>query len=116
MLLCPPAAPNATRSALALAPSPRDGRRVGVLRFSRSDRPDDLLRDVVEAAQGGRLPAVGYAFNHAGRGVWTVVLRFRTAALLNPSPVVLWRNMVSAARSDSAVGVHVAHPFAGMHQ
>ena len=41
--------------------------RVGAIRLSRSSRQEELLRDVMEAAQSGGLPAVGYAFAHAGK-------------------------------------------------
>ena len=69
--------------------------RVGALRLSRSDRHEELLRDVVEAAQSGGLPAVGYAVAHASRVVWAVALPCVVAALLTPFPVVPWRDMVS---------------------
>ena len=58
-------------------------------------RREELLRDMVEAGQGGGLPAVGYAVAHAGRVVWAVALPCGMAALLTPFPVVPWRDMMS---------------------
>ena len=48
--------------------------RLGALRLSRLNRHEGLLRDVLEAAQGGGLRAVGYAVAHAGRVVWALAL------------------------------------------
>ena len=75
--------------------NPRDDRPGGALRLSRSDRHEELLHNVVEAAQGGGLQAVGYAVAHAGMVVWAVALPCGVAALLTPFPVVPWRDMVS---------------------
>ena len=49
---------------------------------------------MVERAQGGGLPAVGYAEAGGGRTEW-VALPCGMAALLTPFPVVLWRDMVT---------------------
>ena len=68
--------------------------RVGGLSLSRSDHHEKLLRAVVEAAQGGGLPAVGYAVAHGGRTVWAVALPCGRVALLIAFPVVPWRDMV----------------------
>ena len=57
---------------------------VGTLVLGRSARQEELLRDVVEAAQGGGQPAVGHVVGQAGRVVWAVVLPCGTAALLTP--------------------------------
>ena len=48
--------------------------RVGAIRHNRSARQEELLRDVMEAAQSGGLPAVRHAVAHAGRVVWAVAL------------------------------------------
>ena len=67
--------------------------RVGALHLGRSDRHEGLLRDVVEAAQGSGLPAVGYAVAHEGKIMWAVALPCGVATLLTPFLVVPWRDM-----------------------
>ena len=69
--------------------------RVGALPFSRSDRHEGLLHDVVEAAHAGGLPAVGYAVANEGRILWPMALPCGVATLLTPFPVVPWRDMVT---------------------
>ena len=54
-----------------------------------------LLREVVARAQGGGLPAVGYAVESWGLTEWAVALPCGMAALLTPFPVVPWRDMVT---------------------
>ena len=71
---------------------------VGALNLHRSDHHEKLLRNVVETAQGGGLPAVGYAVAYGSRTVWAVALPCGVAALLNPFPVVPWRDMASSKR------------------
>ena len=69
--------------------------KVGTICLAHSTHHAELLRDVVEAAQGGGLPAVGYAVALAGKVVWAVALPCGMPALLTPFPVVPWRDMVS---------------------
>ena len=69
--------------------------RVGALCLSHSDRQEELLRDVVEAAQRQGLLAVGNVVAGAGRDVWAVALPCGMAALLTPFLVVPWRDMMS---------------------
>ena len=76
--------------------------RVGALRLSLLDRHEGLLGDVVEAAQSGGLPAVGYAVAHAGRVVWPVAVPCDEEDLHTRFPVVPWRDMVSAR--DASLG------------
>ena len=53
------------------------------------------MRDVVERAEGGGHPAVGYAVARGSKTVWAVALPCGMAALLTPFPVVPWRDMVT---------------------
>ena len=69
--------------------------RVGALSLRHSDHHEKLLRDVVETAQGGGLPAVGYAVAHGSRTVWALALPCGVAALLTLFPVVPWRDMAT---------------------
>ena len=69
--------------------------RVGAIRLHRSQHHEMLLREVVEKAQAGGLPTVGYMVAHGGRTVWEVALPCGMAALLTPFPVVPWRRMVA---------------------
>ena len=55
---------------------------------------------MVEAAQGGRLPAVGHTVAHAGRVVWAVALRCGMAALLTVFPMVPWRDMMAVQEAS----------------
>ena len=61
--------------------------RLGALCLSRSARHEELLCDVVGAAQGGGLPVVGYAVVHAGSVVWAVECH---AGLYRVSPPCRW--------------------------
>ena len=69
--------------------------RVGGLCLSRAQSHGTLMREVVERAQGGGLPAVGYAVACEGRTEWAVALPCGMAAPLTPCPVVPWRDMVA---------------------
>ena len=69
--------------------------RVGAIRLYRSARQEELLRDVMETAQSGALPAVGYVVTHTGRVVWAMALLCGMVVLLTPFPVVPWRDVVS---------------------
>ena len=53
------------------------------------------MRDVVAKAQGGGLPAVGYAVECDGLTEWAAALPCGMAALLTPFPVVPCRDMVA---------------------
>ena len=86
-------APGAAGTTPGSAPDPPANARVGALSLSRSDHHEKLLRDVVEAAQGGGLPAVGYAVARGGTTVWAVALPCGRVALLTPFPVVPWSDM-----------------------
>ena len=77
------------------------------LHVTRSDHQEELLRNVVEAAQDGGLPAVGYAVAHPRRVVWAVALQCGMAALLSPFQVV---SHDVPPGGITGVGVHVAHP------
>ena len=59
-----------------------------------------LLQEVVVKAQGGGLPAVGYAVDSGGLTEWAVALPCGMAALLTPFPVVPWRDMVSVQEAN----------------
>ena len=65
--------------------------RVGALSLDCSQSHgrghETLLRDVVVKAQGGGLPAVGYAMESGGLTEWAVALPCGMAALLTPFPV-----------------------------
>ena len=73
--------------------------RVGALSLDRSQSLSrshgTLLREVVAKAQGGGLPAVGYAVEGGCLTEWAVALPCGMAALLTPFPVVPWRDMVT---------------------
>ena len=73
--------------------------RVGALSLSQSQSLSRshgmLMREVVEKAQGGGLPAVGYAVACEGRTEWAVALPCGMAALLTPFAAVPWRDMVA---------------------
>ena len=58
------------------------------------------MREVVEKAQGGGLPAVRYAVACEGRTEWAVALPCGLAALLTPFPVVSWRDMVAVKEAN----------------
>ena len=76
--------------------------RVGALSLdfsqglSRGQRT--LLQEVVVKAQGGGLPAVGYAVESGGLTEWAVALPCGMAALLTPFPVVPWRDWSPSRR------------------
>ena len=78
--------------------------RVGALGLSRSQSLSrshgTLMREVVEKAQGGGLPAVGYAVVCEGRTEWAVALPCGMAALLTPFPLVPWRDMVAIQEAN----------------
>ena len=73
--------------------------RVGALSLDRSQGHGrghgTLLQEVVVKAQGGGLPAVGYAVESGGLTEWAVALPCGMAALLTPFSVVSWRDMVT---------------------
>ena len=78
--------------------------RVGALSLDRSQSHGrghgTLLREVVVKAQGGGLPAVGYAVDSGGLTEWAVALPCGMAALLTPFPVVPWRDMVTVQEAN----------------
>ena len=78
--------------------------RVGALSLDRSQSLSrshgTLLREVVAKAQGGGLPAVGYAVECEGLTEWAVALPCGMAALLIPFPVVPWRDMVTVQEAN----------------
>ena len=78
--------------------------RVGALSLDRSQSLSQgqgtLLREVVAKAQGGGLPAVGYAVECGGLTEWAVALPYGMAALLTPFPVVPWRDMVTVQEAN----------------
>ena len=51
-------------------------------------------------AQGGGLPAVGYAVESGGMTEWAVALPCGMAALLTPFPVVPWRDVVTVQEAN----------------
>ena len=88
--------------------------RVGALSLNRAQSHGTLVRDVVGRAQGGGLPAVGYAVTCDGRTEWAVALPCGMAPLLSPFPVVPWRDMVPIQEANLGwVCAWHAHP-AGM--
>ena len=78
--------------------------RVGALSLDRSQDHGrghgTLLQEVVVKAQGGGLPAVGYAVESGGLTEWAVALPCGMAALLTPFPVVPWRDMVTVQEAN----------------
>ena len=78
--------------------------RVGALSLDRSQGHGrghgTLLQEVVVKAQGGGLPAVGYAVESGGLTEWVVALPCGMAALLTPFPVVPWRYMVTVQEAN----------------
>ena len=78
--------------------------RVGALSLNRSQSVSrshgTLLREVVAKAQGGGLPAVGYAVECGGLTEWAVALPCGMAALLTPFPVIPWRDMVTVQEAN----------------
>ena len=78
--------------------------RVGAPSLSRSQSLSrshaTLMREVVEEAQGGGLSAVAYAVACEGRTEWAVALPCGMAALLNPFPMVPWRDMVAVQEAN----------------
>ena len=73
-----------------------------------------LLQEAVVKAQGGGLPAVGYAVESGGLTEWAVALPCGMAALLTPSPVVPWRDVVTVQEANlGTVCTWHTHP-AGM--
>ena len=78
--------------------------RVGALSLDRSQGHGrghgTLLQGVVVKAQGGGLPAVGYAVESGGLTEWAVALPCGMAALLTPFPVVPWRDMVTVQEAN----------------
>ena len=73
--------------------------RVGALR-DRSQDHGTLLQEAVAKAQGGGLPAVGYAVESGGLTEWAVALPCGMAALLTPFPVVPWRDVVAVQEAN----------------
>ena len=86
--------------------------RVGALSLSRSQSLSrshgTLMPEIVENAQGGGRPAVGYAVLCEGRTEWAVALPCGMAALVTPFPVVACRDMVAHSGSQPGMDVHVA--------
>ena len=78
--------------------------RVGALSVDRSQDHgrghQTLLQDAVVKAQGGGLPAVGYAVESGGLTEWAVALPCGMAALPTPFPVVPWRDMVTVQEAN----------------
>ena len=78
--------------------------RVGALSLDRSQGlgwgHGTLLQEVVVKAQGGGVPAVGYAVESRGLTEWAVALPCGMAALLTPFPVVPWRDMVTVQEAN----------------
>ena len=77
---------------------------VGALSLDRSQGQGrghgTLLQEVVVKAQGGGLPAVGYAVESGGLTEWAVALPCGMAALLTPFPVVPWRDVVTVQEAN----------------
>ena len=69
--------------------------RMGALSLHRSQHHEMLMRDVVERAKGGGLPAVEYAVARGSKTVWALALPCGMEALLTPFLVVPWREMVT---------------------
>ena len=63
-------------------------------------------------AQGGGLPAVGYAVPLPGKVVWAVDLMCGVGHA-HPLPVAFLEGCGVALAGRSAAGVHVAHPAHG---
>ena len=78
--------------------------RVGALSLGRSQSLSrshgTLMREVVAKAQGGGLPAAGYAVESEGLTEWAVALPCGMAALLTPFPVIPWRDMVAVQEAN----------------
>ena len=78
--------------------------RVGALSLDRSQDHGrghrTWLQEVVVKAQGGGLPAVGYAVESGGLTEWAVALPCGMAALLTPFPVVPWRDVVAVQEAN----------------
>ena len=78
--------------------------RVGALSLDRSQDHGrghgTLLQEAVVKAQGGGLPAVGYAVESGGLTEWAVALPCGMAALLTPFPVVPWRDEVAVQEAN----------------
>ena len=74
--------------------------RVGALSLSRARSHKTMMREVVERAQGGELPAVGYAVACGGKTEWAVALPCGMAALLTLFPVVPWRDMATIQEAN----------------
>ena len=78
--------------------------RVGALSLDRSQSLSrshgTLLREMVAKAQGGGLPAVGYAVECGGLTEWAVALPCGMAALLTAFPVIPWRDMVTVQEAN----------------
>ena len=78
--------------------------RVGALSLDRSQDHGrghgTLLQEAVVKAQGGGLPALGYAVESGGLTEWAVALPCGMAALLTPLPVVPWRDVVAVQEAN----------------
>ena len=78
--------------------------RVGALSLDRSQGHGrghgTSLQEVGVKAQGGGLPAVGYAVEGRGLTEWAVALPCGMAALLTPFPVVPWRDVVTVQEAN----------------
>ena len=78
--------------------------RVGALSLDRSQGHrrghGTLLQEVVVRAQGGGLPAVGYAVESGGLTEWAVALPCGMASLLTLFPVVPWRDVVTVQEAN----------------
>ena len=78
--------------------------RVGALSLDRSQNHGrghgTLLQEAVVKAQGGGLPAVGYAVESEGLTEWAVALPCGMAALLTPLPMVPWRDVVTVQEAN----------------
>ena len=78
--------------------------RVGALSLDRTQGHGrghkTLLQEVVVKAQGGGLPAVGYAVESEGLTEWALALPCGMAAVLTPFPVVPWRDVVTVQEAN----------------
>ena len=78
--------------------------RMGALSLDRSQGHGrghgTLLQEAVVKAQGGGLPAVGYAVERGGLTEWAVALPCGMAALLTPFPAVPWRDVVTVQEAN----------------
>ena len=76
--------------------------RVGALSLRRFQHHETLMREVVEKAQVGGVPAVGYVVAHGSRMVMVVALPCGMAVLLNPLPLMPCRDVVTRHQASLA--------------